>query len=312
MRKRSELVTIRPRKDSKRFVARRGTMSQYASRIDENGNVQDVNAGEYNRERFPRSKQMFRPYWSYGKKRWLIEGFDRNSAELDDLVTQCKFKYPKTHPKRGEYIKTADLYDMADPFFTHKDFQLIANEGEIMLDKSSPQDLIMLKALMKHPEFAVGGENINPLLAANKRYIITDKNVDSKIKSEKRDNKVEAVKIYSKLSDLKKLNIAIALGAISNPNTDRELIDEVLWEYVDSDTKRDDFMTVAGLSVDELHLRKLMYTAKSKGVIRKQRDRGFMLFGNPIAKTEKQLLDYLANPDNQEMVIRIEAALEDK
>ena len=235
-----EIVTIRPKKGSKRFRTANGHMSQIHASED-GGKTQEKNVGAFNGERFPNSRQMFRVSWSSSKHMWKLNGFENmtkeKQEELDKLVKACKLKhYMKNDPNYGNYITTADMYDSADPFFSHKDLKVISQEGELLLNKTRPIDNIILLGIKSDGQFAVGGEKLDPLTSSRVKYIITDKTIDVQMKKEVRSKKMEALKLLDKLTSAKKLKIALAIGAIPNKDVDIDTVDELLFDWCEDRT----------------------------------------------------------------------------
>lgn len=317
----AELVTIRPRAGSKRFRAIKG-ITQF-QKVTEQGQDVDRSVGEYKSERFPNSRQMFRPMWSASKRKWLLRGFEdmnqEKQKELDALVVKCKLKYGDKDPRARNYIKEADIYDANDPFFTHPSLKIITYEGQATLDKSRPLDQILLLGLQANVTFQKGGDKVNPVLSQRVKYVITDKNVDSKIKQDKRKKILTATKLYDALTDAKKTKVAMAMGLISNDNVDRSVIDEILWEACQDDTKvvdnnmtrQDLFIKMCKTNAAELNTRNMIQKAKATGKLRRNKTQGWLLFGESIGRTDNQVYEYFNNPDNQEMLIRLEQAMED-
>jgi len=318
----AELITIRPRQGSKRFKAINGLMTQF-QKITENNHEEDRATGEYKSERFPNSRQMFRPNWSASRRMWMLKGYEtmdeKKQAELDKLVVACKLKYPDKHPRAKEYITSADVYDSADPFFSHPLLRVITYEGQASLDKSRPIDKIILAGMNADHHFQHGGEKINPVLSQRVKYVITDKNIDTQIKKEARTLSVEATKLYAALNDAKKMKIALALGLISNESVERGIIDEVLWDASQDNktmmggtklTKQKAFIEMCQADTEELNIRHKIQKAKATGKLKKHKTQGYLLFGTPVATTDGKLYEYFNDPANQEVMIRLEKALE--
>lgn len=174
------IVTITAKQNSKRFEVI-GSIDEYSNKIEESGKTSVIPVGTYNKERFPRSVQIKRPYWKDSLRRWHIDGFDENSEDLNALVKACKFKYDDDHPKKGQYIETCDIWDIADPFFNAKNLNSRFNEGETMLRTENAKDKVMVAGLKMHNEFQSGSLE-NSVFSARTRYVIHDKNVDAVIK----------------------------------------------------------------------------------------------------------------------------------
>jgi len=320
----AEIVTIRPKADSRKFRSMQGRPQQFQKMVDNTGKQKDVNVGDYKSERFPNSRQIFRIEWSLSKKRWIVEGFEGDMTldkqkELDKMAKACKLKYPKGDPREKHPIESADMYDPADPFFNHKNLKVISSEGQLTLHVSSPIDKIILKGLSLNNEFQKGGIKTNPVLSQRTRYIITDRDIDTKIKTDERNTAMKASQLYASLSDDKKIKIAMAMGLVAQDNVDRALVDDALWDAsVDTKTKvhknltkRDYFIAMCSATSEEINTRHMIQQARAKGKLKNTKDQGWLLFGTPIGRNEDQLFSYFSNPDNQEMLVRLEEALKE-
>ena len=315
----TSIVTINAKPGSRKFSAFKGQMTQFQKVIDATGSETEREAGSYKGERFPNSRQMFRPIWSQSKKMWLMDSFKENCDELNKMALACKFKYPDTHYKRDQYIDEADLFDYNDPFFTHRSLKIITYEGQLTLDKAKPIDKIIFLSLRQNHLFQSGGEEGNTMLSSRTRYVITDKEVDITNKKKRRDKFLEASKLYSSLTDAKKITIAMALGLAANENQDRDLIDQVLWDASqdtavrnsNKQTRQDLFIGLCKMDNEMLNIKKMVQKAKGSGKLKKVKNQGWLLFGEPVGKTDEQLFTYFSNPENQEMFFRLQEALSD-
>jgi len=312
-----ELVTIKAKPGSRKFAST-GSMQTVYTENDKDGNQISEKKTEFISERFPKSKQMFRVPWSHLKRKWLLDGFPENCQDLNDLVEKCKLQYEKPHKNAGDYIVKADIYDYNDKFFNHRLFKITASEGEVLIDKSFPLQDLVLRGLKLHPLFQVAGED-NPLMNAGSRYVIVDRAIDVKIKRQVRDNKLKVMKLYESLTGEKKIKIAMAMNLIPNENVDIDVVEDVLFKASEDLTKLPDinmsrqdlFITFCELKTEDLNLKHRIARAKSTGVLKKQAD-GWILFGSPVGKTNAQLEDYLSNPDNSKLLLRLDDVLNGK
>lgn len=312
-----ELVTIKAKPGSRKFAST-GSMQTVYTENDQQGNQISEKKSEFISERFPKSKQMFRVPWSHLKRKWLLDGFPENCKELNDLVEKCKLQYEKPHKNAGDYIKQADIYDYNDKFFNHRLFKIIANEGEVLVDKSFAIQDLVLRGLKMHPMFQVAGEE-NPLMSAGARYVIVDRAIDVKLKRQVRDNKLKVMELYKNLTGEKKIKIAMAMNLIPNENVDIDVVEDVLFKASEDLTKLPDmkisrqelFITFCEMKTEDLNLKHRIAKAKSLGILKKQAD-GWILFGSPIGKTNAQIEDYLSNPDNSKLLLRLDDVLNDQ
>lgn len=314
------LVTIKPKAGSRKF-ATQGSMRTTNEQISEDGRIVDSKVSDFKGERFPKSLQFFRVGWSSIKRKWLLEGLDgkemdKNTDELNQLVSETRLQYPADSKQRDEYIKSADIFDPVDRFFNHKLAYIRASEGEVLVDKSRPLEAIILRGLRKHPLFQIAGE-VNPLTSAGTRYIIVDKEVDTNIRKEIRNKKLEASKLFEALTDEKKIKIAMAMGLVPNENINIDVIDDLLYKACEDLskagdtglTKQDLFMSFAKMKSEDLNIKHRIAKAKSLGVLKRQGDKGWLLFGSPVGRTQEQIENFLTDPEHQDMLIRLEDAV---
>ena len=314
------MVTIKPKPGSRRFQAMQGMHNVHVVSQDGGKTQMEKTMGEYKGERFPKSRQIFRAQYSKGQRRWMLDGFEENSKELNDLVKKCRLKYEDDdHPKKGHYIEDCDIRDFDDPFFKHTKFRVMASEGEVLMDTSIALDRLLVAALKKNRMFQVGYGKTKG--GGRAKYVILDKELDNKDKKTNRDKKLKAMKLFSALSDPKKQKLATILELVPpNSQTDRDLIDDVLFKFAENDednavgtkmTKQDLFVKMCELDTEELNLDYKIARAKSLGFL-KANQNGFILFGNPVGRSKDDIKSYLLDIDNQEMLMKLEQALNDK
>lgn len=315
------IVRIIPKEGSRKFKVIGNTITNTV--VQKDGEQEVVKKTSTNRERFDRTRQMFRPEWSANKRRWDFKDYDgrdpEKMKELQDLVKRCKLKYRKGHPDYPRYIEEADIYDFSDPFFNHPKFKIVAQEGSITLDTNIPFDKLMLAGLSQLDEFQVGSED-NPILSGRARYVIIDEGLDKRIKKEDRNRKMEVYDLYKGLSDDKKMKIAYAMNLITSEDMDREVIDDLVWQAAEdtsmmkdlSITRQNLFIQLSKMDSEELNIRHMIGKAKSSGLLRFRSDSGYLLFGKPIAQTYDNVIKYMTDPENGPTLMRLQEALENK
>lgn len=311
----SELVTIKPRSGSRKFSSV-GSMTTVYTESNENGEIKKELKSNFDGQRFPGSKPFFRIPWGHNKRKWLLDGFEENCQSLNDLVKETRLQYEKGK-NQGDYILKADIWDPNDAFFTHRSARLMTKEGEILLDKANPLHNLILRGLKKHPWFVIGGED-NPLLTASARYVIVDKAIDIASRKKARASKLEVIKLYESLTSEKKKKIAMAMGLIPNEKVDSDVVDDILFKAAEDNvtritdakmTRQELFVKFCKMETEDLNLKHRIQKAKSLGILKRQQNVGWLLLGSPVGKTMEQIEEYLKNPDNQEMLIKLEDAI---
>lgn len=310
----SRIVTIKPKKGSKKFFTNAKKFNKVKG---PDGREMDAEQGEYRGERFPNSRQMVRPKWSASKRRWLLHGFDQNGEELNKLVEGSKLKFEKGHPRVGEYITTADIWDYNDPFFGHKLLRITQREGEITLDKDRPLDQIILAGAKADPLYAEAGKG-NSMLSSRVKYIITDSETALKMRKKEYGRKREAYKLLDAMDFKKKSKVAYIMSLVTSmEDLDPDLVDDALLRTIDDETgkigklsKLDYFIKISKETAENVAMKIMVINAKRKGILRKRKN-GFELFGSFVGRTQEDVEEYLFASENQDVMLRLEGVLEE-
>lgn len=318
----SKIVTIKPSPLSKKFTSIIGEMQRYSENAGADGRVVSRSLGSYKQERLPNSSQIERPIaFSSQKKKWMLKDYDTNSDELNDLVKSCNLQndMPK-HYNFGRDILNCDIYNLNDPFFNHLQLKIKFSEGEGVLKLDTPKDKLLYAGALSNSRFQVSGDKLNPALTGRAKYILVDKEIDSKIKKESRGRKLEAIELLKEMTDEKKLTVALAMGLVKDERVDSAIIDDLLWEavedatnkYADSNTtKQEYFIKIAKSDNEDLSTRRTIQKAISSGIIKKDREtNSFTAFGGHIGKDRQQVVTFLLKPENSDLLFRIDKALE--
>lgn len=317
----SQLVTVTPKPGSRKFQVRGSGITQYnqlSGSVDPN---QVQSTGEYKGQRFPNSRQVFRPKWSFTKRRWMLHGCDGSNEKalqkLNSLVKAAKLKYEENDPRYPGYITEADIFDFDDPFFKHSKLKILAREGEFVLDKDVPKDMILIMAIQASHQFAVKGEEAGGAVSNRVKYLITDKNIDTAAKRSKRNKEMEAMKLYQAMSDSVKMKVAMAMGLISRDTDDKVLVEDLLWQAIKNTTSRaangltmqDYFIRMAETTEEDINTRYLIQKARGEGHLKNTKE-GWLLFGQQVGLSDAQVYEYFGNPDNRKIIDRLTDLIE--
>lgn len=313
-----DLVTIVPKPGSRKFRVYGSGMTQFNQVAGDSDPNNVASTGEFKGQRFPNSRQPQRVFWSFTKRRWMLAGATKNSAKLNQLVAACKLKYEKGDPRYPNYIKEADIFDPDDAFFKHNKLKVLAKEGEFALDKSVPKDQILIMGMQARHEFALVGDDFGGPTSTRVKFLITDKNIDQQIKEGKRNREIEAAQLFASLDKKKKVQIAMGMGLIARETEDEVLVDEVLWDAAKNVTSRagngltvqEYFIAMCNTTTDELNVRYLIQKSRSEGHLKLTKDQGWLLFGQTVGLNDAQVYQYFKNPENQEILIRLQQVLD--
>lgn len=310
-------VIIRPRKNSRKFY-KNATQFQRVTGPDGQDTGETKNAGAFKGEKIPNTKQYFRPAYSQSANKWMVgPDLENNLEHLNKIVKSCRLSYING-PNKGHFIETADIYNARDPFFNHPELVVVANEGELRLNKSNPFHELIINSLKTQHEFAAPGEE--GLLSTRVKYVISDKETDVRLKKKVREDKQVAMEYFKNLNYKKKLIIATAMGLGVSDDIDPDFLDDILFQRVEDSTSKIDgnqtpqqlFIQLCEIDTEVLNLKYLIGKARRKGLLRKTKAEGWVLFGNPIARTTVELENYFKDPINAEVVEQVEDALKIK
>lgn len=314
----SELVTITPKPGSRKFRVHGTGMTQFNT-VQGSSDPRDVTAtGTYKGQRFPNSRQVFKPRWSFTKGRWLLDGVSgsvKSLEKLSSIASACKLKYEKNDPRYPGYIKEVDIYDFDDAFMNHSKLKMIAREGEFVLDKSKPKDQILIMAVQASKQFAMKGERPGPL-SQRVKYLITDKNIDAAAKRASRDLEMKASKLFAQLSSDQKMKIAMGMGLIMRETDKLDVVDDLLWaaskdsksRAANGLTTQEYFIAMCETSPNELNVRFLIQKARGEGHL-KRTDEGWFLFGRSVGRSDLQVYEYFKNPEHSQIIQRLNDAM---
>lgn len=301
-----DIVIIKPKKNSRVFVS---TNMEEVSEFTDDKGIKKTEIANWDSERFPKSKPFIRPYYNSENRRWDIGSLDNDT--LQKLVKECKFRYESNHPKAGQLIESSDPYDFYDPFFNSPRLKVITEEGVIPLFKKHARDRIIYESLTQNPFFQEGSSD-NPIVSARARHIIVNDDLARNQRKSERDKDTKATILLDKMSATKRAKVALILEIIPTLDVDADIVEDGLYEYIDDKTskslndkiKRDEFISVASQSNEEISREVDIALAKSKGLIRPS-TQGYNLFGNVIGKTMGEVKDFLQKPENSSVYERM-------
>lgn len=309
---REGIILIKPREGSKKFQTLDG-MKTKANVTKEDGTIGEENLGVYTKERFPKSRQFFRGApWSSTKRKFLLKDFPENSEELDKLVKACRLKYPSNHINAGKYIESCDIKDPSDAFFNHFRYRVLGQEGSAVLRKDDALEYLIAQGLMMNPKFAYVVTENNKIHSTAVKYLLVDGSRNKSSRKATRDKDIEVTSMYSNLNDKKKMAVALNLGLIKSEDTDRALVDDLLWDFAMSkdvssntgETKQDTFIRMCNLDIEKLNTQTIITRAKNAGYLKKTKQ-GWLLFGNSVGKSDLDIAEYFNNGENALTVERL-------
>jgi hypothetical protein len=276
----------------------------------ENGKI----AGDYNGEELPGSVQGRRIRYSLSKRKFLILdefGKEISHEQIQEVVKGCYLTY-EDGPKKGQIIETADPHNRKDPFFNHGQLSLLMKEGNGKLEDTDPKDRLLIYGLNGSSEFSGSKDKAR---SAAVRYIISDKEKEANILSKDRNRNIEAIKLFSALSDTKKISIARIMGLGVDQTNDREIVDQAIYTAITGKRTNSEgillqelFVRICSMPSEEFNLRNLIAQAKANRVVEPSKT-GWKFRGQRIASTDDGLYDYFYKVENHENLLLLEEAM---
>jgi len=291
--------------------------------------------GDYKGTTFPGAKEGMSPSWIKAQNKWAWGG---TVAELGELIGKMRLRYPKGHDKEGQHIKPGteeELRDrlgyMQDEVFTHPDLygKYFMIDGKFNFNTASPiEKFLMLckKGDRNYVQDRGGDKSENKYIAAGAKYELVSPKAQQKKRKEEVQEEVRAITLLAALQGDEKRIRAVAtvlnLPGYSE-DTDVDGIFIMLKDTVVSNldtarkyggkTNQRRFIEVAEMTNEELDRNSNVVQAIKLGIVRK-RDGYILVNGAKVDKIYDELgiLNYFANPSNQEAYIDLLDALDNK
>jgi hypothetical protein len=309
-------IIIKARTGSNRFKRFAHGMMVVEETKDENGNKDSIAKGDYLGERFPNTGGFRRPMFDTRKGKWglvLDNGEEATEEWLAPLVVRCKFRYEQG-PKKGELITHADLYDIDDEFFNHRQLKNYLDEGFGLLDADNPLHAILAAGYRGHPETAKVGLKA---YTSNQRLVISDANAEEETKSRSITRKVEAFELFAKMSiDRKRRVIQVLKNKEFVTPLSEETLNVELYTFIEDGerenwtgaSKLDDFIEIAKMSHEDLTVKEMVVKATRVGIIKNQRG-GLLFDSKKIANNIREAEYHFKQPDNLKDFEKLEKKL---
>lgn len=238
----------------------------------------DFDLGGYRHERFPDSRQNWRPEYNIGLRQFDIRHPDGKLWTQED-ATDCLKRFPLSYPEdwhnqndAGKPITRCDIGNMDDAYFNHKAWVTIGEEGRVEVG-DSPWDDVLLA--MYSGNTGVKADDGSPYRPGDIRYRIKNPDMDAKREENKVEGALDAMELYRAMAEdnVKMADILVMLGSRVTKNDSRVKLQKALLPYVmdvttEGGTPRQElFRKYAKLDPDELKFQALVMRACRVGVI---------------------------------------------
>lgn len=291
--------------------------------------------GDYSGTTFPGAKEGMSPTWIKAQNRWAWGG---TIADLGELIGKMRLRYPKGHDKEGQFIKPGtedELRDrlgyLQDEVFTHPDLygKYFMVDGRFNFNTASAVEkfLMLCKKGDKLWVQDRGNEKSeNKFIAAGARYELVSPRAQQKKRKEEVQEEVRAHTLLAALQGDEARLRAVATvlnlpgyGDDTDPDGIYIMLKDTMIGNLDTarkyggKTNQRRFIEVAEMTNEELDRNSNVVQAIKLGIIRK-REGHILVNGAKVDKIYDELgiLNYFANPSNQEQYLEVLDALDNK
>lgn len=312
-------VTIEAVKGSRRFDNIRdlaqnnvnvAEMKSYQQVAQINGEQMVENLGQYLKQRFPGSKQLFLPTYDSAEGKFILKKQDGSlwtqtdlNAVVKDIIVRYPAKWVSMGAKAGERITHSDIHDSADAFLSSKDVAVRLEEGEGALNPDTPLGQLKLAILRGHRSFM--DEGVSMVRSEEVEYIIRHPEVSEKRETLNRESEELAFEYYNgmKTDPDRMTDILRMFGVDVSESSSTESKRNLIYKKIKDDSGGENgytyqqlFNKYAALPPDELKLKALLRLAISRSIII---NKGgiYMYQETPLASTFEGTYDMINRGD---------------
>jgi len=203
---------------------------------------------------------------------------------------------------KQELEKTLNI-DLSPKSDFWKTFNVFLGDRDIILDTSIPEQKLKYYFLRSHKNVALGLNDRKP--SAN--YILMQAEEEAKEQNTKARTKRKAIAEFDKLT-VNEMRKALRLYNYNSTNTSPEVVESTLFKLVEEDPNKFLILWVNNKNKDTQFL---IEEACAKGVLRKNKT--VYKYGTDIiGYTLDEAIDYLNNPEQNDLKLGIKAQLQNK
>lgn len=189
-------------------------------------------------------------------------------------------------------------------------FRIQLSKDELTLDKSNPYQYLQYKVLLaNNEEIASSLEELRSRRKATYKYVLVDAQQEATLSSKEADLEESAWAIYGEIKNDRTRMLDI-LGIFGRKLT-KESTDDMIRSQIKNIMKDDvrEFVTIA--NDDNLDIKIFIGKCVSAGLISKRANVYSIPGGEKLGNTLFEAAEYLSMPENQEILLSLQARLND-
>lgn len=264
---------------------------------------EDILSGEFQGNRFPNSYVKLIPEWNVNEKEYGLGKYNlpAQNKKLNELIKGSRFSY-EYGKNVNEMIVEGDFENKRDPFFTHSQLYIGAEEGYHIFDLKDPMQLLMIEALKTNNRVSFADDGRGG--SGDVEFYIVSINYEVANRIKQSLKKKEVTKMYNALNEMQMRRIAAILGLPVDPAVATDKIDGMLFDRIDNPVKLygktttlDQIVDLMKLPNEELVIRELVAKAIKQRVFTKRNN---IYYYNEISLgiSKKQVHNFLLNIEN--------------
>lgn len=239
---------------------------------------------------------------SFARPQVITPLYDSKTGNLATGMTDDDVKYySKFFP--GEDLTPTFNPEEPHKFWESERFQIKLPNHTVIFDDKIPLQALQIKVLKASRFIANSMKDVLDGLCPDATHVIFDEAEEIEGKAKKVEIKNTATELAMKMTLEEKINIIQIIDNKSlrhqSPNFVTVALDEII------ENKSEQFVKIAKMDKTILYLQAMVLEAIHRGHLRKEQGGSIMYMDEKIGFDLDSAIEYLSNPDNQQLKIKI-------
>lgn len=248
---------------------------------------------------------------------WLPEGHDgeiryTNCAEFIAVQMNVKTRTHNTGLEKDEEsslekelkLEPGTLSKYNSIYWASYPAMIPITKDGVILDLESPKDYIWYKNLLAHSE--VANSEMEKYDSPEFRYVMTSPEQEAKIKNDRGKVRREAYKLFGRLTMNDMKDILKLLGQRVNNDASADFVEGKITEFMDE--KPQDFIDI--MTDSNFKMKVFVHNCIAIKAITKSGSKYMLNGGDTIGLSMEEAIEYISNPENQDIYKSLKAKVE--
>jgi hypothetical protein len=243
---------------------------------------------------------------SFARPQVITPLYDSKTGNLaTGLTAEDEKYYSQFFP--GESLIPTFNPEEPHKFWESERFQIKLPNYTVIFDDKIPLQALQIKVLKTSKYVANSMREVLDGLCPDATHVIFDENEEIEGKAKKIEIKNTAVDIVSKMTLEEKINIIQIIDNKSLRHQSTNFVTVAIDEIIEN--KAEQFVKVARMDKATLYLQAVILEAIHRGTLRKEQGGSIMYMDEKLGFDLDSTVEYLNNPDNQQLKVKILAKL---